>query len=120
MTILDRYFELSDLIMESDKYFDELINLFDQNAIMKPARDEKIIGIDSIRKFFKDFFSRNSVLKHVWYTERLENSPFIKTIWIACGRRKSGNIFIVKGYDIAEVNSKEKIISLEVIIESAM
>jgi hypothetical protein len=119
MTVLDRYFELSDLIMESDKYFEDLIVLFDREAVIQPARDERISGIDSIRKYFKEFFSRNAELRHVWYTEQLENSPFIKTCWMVCGRRKSGELFIFKGYDIAEINEEEKIINLEVIIEAA-
>jgi hypothetical protein len=120
MTVLDKYFQLSDLAMDSENYFEELIGLFDKDAILKSARGEKVSGQESIRKFFRDFFSRNSALKHVWNTEEHDNSPFLKTHWIACGRRKSGEIFFLKGHDIAEINTKNKMINLEIIIESVM
>ncbi|MEA4901043.1 nuclear transport factor 2 family protein [Desulfitobacterium sp.] len=112
MTTLDQYFQLSDSAGADEIIFEKLINLFSEQAVLKPAGAKEIKGKEAIRKFFKEFFRRNEELHHVWQTQ--PSGQKLETTWAVSGRRIDGEIFCLKGIDIAELDEMNKIRTLEV------
>jgi hypothetical protein len=114
MTILDKYFELSDLAGNDNIAFQELINLFSDQAVLHSADGTRIDGKQAIKEFFHNFFTKNIVLKHVWTTK--ESATGLETTWAVVGKRSDEAIFALKGIDIAELDYSGKILSLKVCI----
>ncbi len=114
MTILDRYFELSDLAGNDKNAFLELVSLFSEQSVLFSADGTKMRGKKEIIKFFEDFFSKNVILKHVWSTK--ETVIGLETSWAVVGKRMDGTIFALKGLDTAELDNCGKILSLKVCI----
>lgn len=112
MTILDRYFELSDLAGNDKNAFQELIDLFSEEAVLYSADGAKMSGKEEIEDFFVNFFNKNVVLKHVWSTTEVKNG--LETSWAVVGKRVDESIFALKGIDTAELNKNGKILSLTV------
>ena len=48
MTILDRYFELSDRANSDEQAFKELVELFAKQAEVQPSGARKVVGKDAI------------------------------------------------------------------------
>lgn len=112
MTILDRYFELSDLAGNDNNAFEELISLFSDQAVLYSADGTKSKGKQAIKEFFNNFFTKNVVLKHVWTTKEKETG--LETEWAVVGKRSDEAIFALKGIDTAELDNLGKILSLNV------
>ncbi len=112
MTIMDRYFELSDVAGNDKNAFQELIDLFSDQAVFHSADGAKMSEKKEIEDFFMNFFNKNVILKHVWVTTEVENG--LETSWAVVGKRIDGSIFALKGVDVAELNNNGKIISLKV------
>jgi len=58
MTVLDRYFELSDIAGNNQVAFQELIDCFSENASIKPAGGEEIHGKQEIEKILPRVLSK--------------------------------------------------------------
>jgi len=113
MSILDEYFELSDYASTDKDSFDKLINLFSITAKVSPSNGSFIDNKDNIELFFKSFFDKNKILKHVWYTNIIDDRN-IETKWAVAGIRKDNSIFSFTGTDKAIIDSDNKISYLEV------
>lgn len=107
MTVLDRYFELSDMAENDPAAFQQLIDCFSANASVKPARGEEIHGKLEIEKFYREFFLRSKDLRHIWNVSR-ENGV-LRADWAVVGRRPDGSLFAFLGEDIAETDELDKI-----------
>ena len=59
MTILDRYFELSDLAGHDEAAFQQLIDCFAPEATIQTARGDVVQGQPAIAAFFRGFFLRS-------------------------------------------------------------
>ncbi len=112
MTILDRYFELSDLYYSDNSVLHELVGLFDVAAEIKPANGSIINGQNNIKDFYTNFFARNTILKHVWHTKLINAG--LEAHWGVVGIRTNGDIISFKGVDTALLTSTGKIKLLEI------
>lgn len=110
--VMDRYFELSDYAGAVKQSFDELINLFSEDAQISSGDVLIKSGVGRLQ-FFKDFFERNEILKHLWISSVLESGK-IEIKWAVAGMRKDNTLFALTGTDIGEVNSLGKITHLEI------
>lgn len=107
MTVLDRYFELSDVAGQDQSAFQEVMDLFSEKAVLRPAGGSEVKGKEAIEKFLKGFFKRNEVMHHVWVTQTIERG--LETSWAVAGKRKGGNVFALVGVDEAELDEQGKI-----------
>ncbi|MEV7028349.1 nuclear transport factor 2 family protein [Kitasatospora sp. NPDC093558] len=111
-TILDRYFELSDLAGHDGAAFDELIALFTPDATIEPNGAASVDGTVGITGFFRAFLARNAELKHVWSVE--ETPEGLLASWAVAGRRNSGEVFALAGWDLARLATDGRIAHLQV------
>ena len=117
MTILDKYFELSDRANSDEQAFNELVELFAEQAEVQPAGALKVVGKDAIANLYRQFFQAYSGMQRVWTTRRTENG--LEAIWAIAGKRDSGELFAMQGRHIAEVDPQGKIYALEVHVSQA-
>jgi len=113
MTVLDEYFELSDHAGSDKICFDILMSLFASKAKVSLSDGSLLEGKDAIETFFRSFFDRNKVLKHVWHTNRIDDRN-LETKWAVAGMRKDNSFFSFTGTDKATVNSANKITYLAI------
>lgn len=111
-TVLDRYFELSDVAGADEGAFAELVALFADDATIHPNGVAAVHGPSGIADFFGAFLARNAELRHVW-TVTPDEGRLIAT-WAVAGRRHTGEVFALAGVDIAETGPDGKIKRLEV------
>ncbi|GHC40036.1 nuclear transport factor 2 family protein [Streptomyces cinnamoneus] len=111
-TILDRYFELSDVAGNDEHAFAELIALFAPDATVEPNGVAAVDGTVAITDFFRGFFSRNAELKHVWTVTRAPDG--LAASWAVAGRRQTGAVFALAGQDVARLDTDGKIKHLEI------
>lgn len=112
MTVLDKYFELSDRASFDEAALKELVNLFADRAEVQPAGGNKVVGKDQIEALYKMFFQMYGRIQHVWSTEKTENG--LEATWAIAGRHKDGNVFAVQGIHLAQLDPEGKIHTLEV------
>jgi len=112
MTILDRYFELSDVAGNDKNAFQELISLFTDQAVLYSADGAKMSGKKEIERFCENFLRKNVILKHVWSTKEIATG--LETSWAVVGKRMDGTIFALQGIDTAELDDNGRILSLKV------
>ncbi|WP_271254190.1 nuclear transport factor 2 family protein [Pseudanabaena sp. Chao 1811] len=117
MTVLDRYFELSDRATADEQAFHELVELFAEEAEVQPSGARKVVGKDAIANLYRQFFQSYSGMQRVWTTRRTENG--LEAIWAIAGKRDSGELFAMQGRHIAEVDAQGKIYALEVHVSKA-
>jgi len=117
MTVLDQYFELSDRVNIDEQAFDELVELFAEQAEVQPAGARKVVGKDAIANLYRKFFQTYSGMQRVWTTRKTENG--LEAIWAIAGKRDSGELFAMQGRHIAEVDAQGKIYALEVHVSKA-
>ncbi len=115
MSVLDRYFELSDIAGTDESAFRKLIECFAENATVKPAKGDTIHGKQAIERFYREFFQRSQDLRHVWNTSKAAGT--LKADWAVVGRRPDGSLFSFLGEDIAEVDESQKIKRLEILFK---
>ena len=113
-TVLDRYFELSDLAGHDAAAFTELIALFAPDATIRPNGAAEVSGTAAVTDFFRAFLSRNAELKHVW-TVSSRDPHELTASWAVAGRRGTGEVFALSGRDIARLDADGRIRHLEVI-----
>lgn len=116
MSILDRYFQLSDVAGKDQTAFRDLMSLFSDRAELHPASGDSLIGQTAIKQFFAEFFKRNTVMKHVWKTTYTELD--IQTVWAVAGQRANGDIFALSGVDFAQLDENGKIQHLEIYVNN--
>ncbi len=112
MTILDRYFELSDEAGGNEEAFQDLMNLFTEHAVLHSASGERVVGKKALEQFFVAFFEKNRLTRHVWTTTNTDNG--LCAAWAVAGIRRTGQIFALKGVDTAQLDENGKIKFLEV------
>jgi hypothetical protein len=117
MTVLDRYFELSDRASFDEAALEELVNLFAERAEVQPAGGSKVVGKEQIESLYKMFFSMYGRIQRVWSTEKTENG--LEANWAIAGRHKDGNVFAVQGIHLAQLDPEGKIRALEVRLASS-
>jgi hypothetical protein len=117
MTVLDQYFELSDRASNDEKAFNELVELFAEQAEIQPSGAKKVVGRDQISQLYRKFFDAYSGMQRVWTTRKTENG--LEAIWAIAGKRDSGELFAMQGRHIAEVDAQGKIYALEVHVSKA-
>jgi hypothetical protein len=117
MTVLDQYFELSDRANDDAQAFNELVELFADEAEVHPAGARKVIGKQAIAQLYRKFFDAYSGMQRVWTTRRTENG--LEAIWAIAGKRDSGELFAMQGRHIVEVDAQGKIYALEVHVSKA-
>lgn len=119
MNTLDIYFKLSDTAGSSQEDFNNLIDLFSDDAVVVANGGKKIIGIDDIKNFYKKFFTANVELKHIWKTEISDFD--VKVQWGVVGKRRiDEEIFTLLGDDYATLDINSKIKELKVVVKSAI
>lgn len=107
MTVLDRYFELSDIAGNDLAAFPKLIDCFSEDASVKPARGEEIHGKREIERFYREFFQRSKDLRHIWSVSQVNG--VLRADWAVVGRRPDGTLFAFLGEDIVETDELGKI-----------
>ncbi len=107
MTVLDRYFELSDSAGNDQGAFQKLIDCFSTNASVKPARGDELHGKQEIENFYREFFLRSKDLRHIWNVS--QTSGVLKAEWAVVGRRPDGGLFAFLGEDEVEADELGKI-----------
>ncbi|GHP14293.1 hypothetical protein YK48G_17180 [Lentilactobacillus fungorum] len=112
--LINRYFQLSDEASKSQDALSAIIGLFANNATITSATGESCTGIHAITVFFSAFFERNVQLKHLCHVF-VDNNEY-KAEWAVSGRKKSGELFALHGYDTYEFNSANQITRLQVAI----
>ena len=117
MTILDQYFELSDRATDDEQAFNELVELFAEQAEVHPSGARKVVGRDEIANLYRKFFKSYSGMQRVWTTRKTENG--LEAIWAIAGKRDSGELFAMQGRHIAEIDAQGKIYALEVHVSKA-
>jgi hypothetical protein len=117
MTVLDQYFKLSDRASDDEQSFNELVELFAEQAEVHPSGARKVVGKDEIAKLYRKFFQSYSGMQRVWTTRKTENG--LEAIWAIAGKRDSGELFAMQGRHIAEVDAQGKIYALEVHVSKA-
>ncbi len=117
MTVLDQYFELSDRANADEQAFNELVELFAEQAEVQPSGARKVVGKDAIAQLYRKFFGVYSGMQRVWTTRKTENG--LEAIWAIAGKRDSGELFAMQGRHIAEVDAQGKIYALEVHVSKA-
>ncbi|MFN9668266.1 MAG: ethyl tert-butyl ether degradation protein EthD [Pseudanabaena sp.] len=117
MTVLDRYFELSDRANDDEQAFYELVELFADEAEVQPAGACKVVGKDAIANLYRQFFQNYSGIQRVWTTRRTENG--LAPNWAIAGKPERGELFAMQGRHIAEVDAQGKIYALEVHVSKA-
>ncbi|MFM7602367.1 MAG: nuclear transport factor 2 family protein [Pseudanabaena sp.] len=117
MTVLDQYFELSDRASEDEQAFNQLVELFAEQAEVHPSGSQKVVGKDEIAQLYRKFFQSYSGMQRVWTTRKTENG--LEAIWAIAGKRNSGELFAMQGRHIAEVDAQGKIYALEVHVSKA-
>jgi hypothetical protein len=117
MTVLDQYFELSDRASDDEKAFNELVELFAEQAEVHPSGARKVVGKEEIAQLYRKFFQSYSGMQRVWTTRKTENG--LEAIWAIAGKRDSGELFAMQGRHIAEVDAQGKIYALEVHVSKA-
>ncbi len=115
MSVLDRYFELSDIAGTDERAFQRLIECFSEDATVKPARGNAIQGKQEIERFYREFFQRSKDLRHLWNTSKTAET--LKADWAVVGRRPDGSLFSFLGEDMAEVDENQKIKRLEILFK---
>ncbi len=115
MSVLDKYFELSDIAGNDERAFKKLIECFSDNATVTPARGNAIHGKQEIERFYREFFQRSKDLRHIWNTSTTAGT--LRADWAVVGRRPDGSLFSFVGEDIAEVDESQKIKSLEILFK---
>ncbi|MFI9721668.1 nuclear transport factor 2 family protein [Streptomyces sp. NPDC052396] len=111
-TVLDRYFELSDVAGTDEGAFAGLMALFADDATLHPNGVAAVHGPSGIAEFFSGFLSRNAELRHVWTVTPGEGGLIAQ--WAVAGRRNTGEVFALAGVDVAELDPAGKIKRLEV------
>ncbi len=112
MTVLDRYFELSDRATFDEAAFAELIDLFAERAEVQPSGTTRVRGKAAIEKLYKLFFQTYTKLQRVWATQATEHG--LEAHWAIAGRRTNGEVFTMQGQHIARLDPQGKISALEV------
>jgi hypothetical protein len=112
MTVLDRYFELSDRASFDEAAFKELVDLFAEQAEVQPAGGSKVTGREAIENLYTMFFQMYDKIQHVWSTQKTENG--LEATWAIAGCHKDGNLFTVQGIHFAQLDTEGKIRALEV------
>lgn len=114
MTILDRYFTLSDQAGQDREKFDELCTLFDEQATIEPHNGKAVHGKEAIINFFNDFFSRNPICKHLWHTSQISENEF-RVDWGVVSQRSANDYFTLTGKDFATIKDS-KISHLKIVV----
>jgi hypothetical protein len=112
MTVLDQYFKLSDRANDDEQAFNELVELFAEEAEVRPSGSHRVVGKEAIAQLYRKFFKSYSGMQRVWTTRMTENG--LEAIWAIAGKRDSGELFAMQGRHIAEVDAQGKIHALEV------
>ncbi|MGX7205530.1 nuclear transport factor 2 family protein [Enterococcus pingfangensis] len=114
MDTLEKYFNLSDIAGKDEKAFENLIELFSEDAVIDANNGNTYSGIIDIRDFFTKFFESSSELRHLFTIKK--NDENVQVEWGVVGRRKTTDqIFTLTGTDYAILNDDNKIIHLRVI-----
>lgn len=117
MTVLDKYFELSDRASVDEAAIEELVNLFADQAEVQPSGARKVVGKEAIADLYRQFFQNHVGMQRIWTTRKTENG--LEAIWAIAGKRNSGELFAMQGRHIAEVDAQGKIYALEVHVSKA-
>ena len=117
MTVLDRYFELSERASDDAEAFEQLVGLFAEEAEVQPAGARKVMGKQAIAQLYRQFFEHYEGMQRIWTTRRTENG--LEAIWAIAGKRNSGELFAMQGRHIAEIDAQGKIYALEVHVSKA-
>ncbi|MEE3718497.1 nuclear transport factor 2 family protein [Tumidithrix elongata RA019] len=111
-TVLDQYFQLTDRANFDEAAFDELVDLFAEQAEVQPAGGSKVKGKQAITQLYRMFFQMYSAMQHVWTTQVTDNG--VQAAWAIAGRRQDGEMFAMQGIHVVELDAHGKIQALEV------
>jgi hypothetical protein len=117
MTVLDKYFELSERASVDSEAFEQLVALFADEAEVQPAGARKVMGKQAIAQLYRQFFENYAGMQRIWTTRKTENG--LEAIWAIAGKRNSGELFAMQGRHIAEIDAQGKIYALEVHVSKA-
>ncbi|KRK81112.1 nuclear transport factor 2 family protein [Companilactobacillus nodensis] len=107
---INKYFELSDFASNDEQAVNDIVDLFADNVTIRSGLDETASNKEETAAFFKAFFSRNKVLKHIHHTQTLEN--YYQTEWSVAGLKDDDSIFALHGFDYYRFDEDGKIVSL--------
>lgn len=116
MTVLDKYFELSDRAIFDDAAFRELVDLFAEQAEVEPSGGSKVIGKEAIANLYTVFFQMYKGLQRVWTVTTTETG--LEAAWAIAGMRNDGKVFTMQGIHEAELDGQGKILALKVRVAS--
>ena len=113
METLTEYFTLSDTACHDQASLQKLLTLFADEAIVTDNRGYVYRGRERVDQFFKNFFTENIKLKHIFEVHKQDNR--VEVNWGVVGQKeKSRKIFALTGTDLATLDDRGKIINLRV------
>lgn len=115
MTVLDKYFELSDRAVFDESAFGELVDLFAEQAEVEPSGGSKVQGKVAIAELYKVFFQMYKGLQRVWTVSSTETG--LEAAWAIAGQHHDGKIFSMQGSHEAQLDSHGKICALKVRVD---
>ncbi len=111
MTIFDKYFTFWDSALLDESAFNELMDLFADDVVVKAPQGE-VKGKDKlgfgIKETLKNYFS----MKHVWKEKNTDYG--LKATWAVVHELKNGEMHAAVGVDIIQLNESGKIKHLEI------
>ncbi len=111
-TVLDEYFALTDRARYDQQALPQIVELFADEAEVKPAGAEPVKGKQAIAKLLERFYQSYSSIHREWKTRPTDNG--VEAVWAVAGKRRNGEVFAVHGRHIAKLDQQGKIANLEV------
>jgi len=113
--VLDEYFALTDRASYDWQALPQIVQLFADEAEVKPAGAEPVKGKQAITKLLERFYQSYSSIHRAWKPCRKDNGvEVMSAIWAIVGKRYDGKVFALHGRHKAQVNEAGKIANLEV------
>ncbi len=111
-TVLDEYFALTDRARYDQQALPQIVELFADEAEVKPANAEPVKGKQAIAQLLERFYQSCSSIHREWKTRPMDNG--VEAVWAVAGRKQDGEVFAVHGRHRAQLNEIGKIARLEV------
>jgi hypothetical protein len=111
---VDRYFQLVDAAARGQDKLRELIEIFDDNAILAPATGDAASGKGAVRKYLIDFYTNVADESRHFYNTTSDDGRHVEADWAVAARLKQGGLVALQGHNVFEIRADGRIKSLRV------
>ncbi|WP_261810386.1 nuclear transport factor 2 family protein [Levilactobacillus humaensis] len=110
---IKRYFELSDLASHDSQALSDIVGLFSSKAVVEGANGFIADNPTKVATFFDHFFKDNQDLRHLCQVITGSAANYTAE-WAVAGRKKSGQLFALHGFDTYRFDQNHRICFLQV------